>query len=73
MEIFQMPGVLFFFFQECWTEFFDVDDPTGLGDNEALYILRKKVGRKLCRDVLQIDARNLDGVPAALTGDNIFR
>uniref|UniRef100_A0AAV2J240 WxxW domain-containing protein n=1 Tax=Knipowitschia caucasica TaxID=637954 RepID=A0AAV2J240_KNICA len=58
---------------ECWTQWFDVDDPTGTGDWETLTFLRLHYPGKICKRPLEIEAQTTAGVPAAATGQNFYR
>uniref|UniRef100_A0AAV2J643 WxxW domain-containing protein n=1 Tax=Knipowitschia caucasica TaxID=637954 RepID=A0AAV2J643_KNICA len=58
---------------ECWTQWFDVDDPTGTGDWETLTFLRLHYPGKICKSPLEIEAQTTAGVPAAATGQYFYR
>ncbi|MCP5016989.1 MAG: hypothetical protein GY938_17235 [Ketobacter sp.] len=54
-----------------WTQFFDRDNPGGTGDWETLLEIQKQY--KVCKDPTMSEAYTLDGVPAELTGQVIFK
>ncbi|KAK7882742.1 hypothetical protein WMY93_028916 [Mugilogobius chulae] len=58
---------------DCWTDWFDRDNPNGPGDIETLWHLRRKYPGKICPNPLEIQVRTTKGVPLALTGDVIFK
>ncbi|XP_062267736.1 mucin-5AC-like [Platichthys flesus] len=58
---------------QCWTDWFDRDDPTGSGDWELLYNLRIENPGKICPKPIQIEAKTLTGLSAAAAGDVIFK
>ncbi|XP_040920766.1 uncharacterized protein LOC121199860 [Toxotes jaculatrix] len=58
---------------QCWTDWFDRDDPTGTGDWETLYNLRKENPGKICSKPLDIEARTLSGLTVAAAGDVIYK
>ncbi|XP_069371519.1 uncharacterized protein [Paralichthys olivaceus] len=58
---------------QCWTDWFDRDDPTGSGDWETLYNLRIENPGKICPKPIQIEAKTLSGVSVAAAGDVIFK
>lgn len=60
-------------FTECWTDWFDRDDPTGSGDWETFYSLRKQYPGKICSKPLDIEARTLSGLSVAAAGDVIYK
>lgn len=55
---------------ECWTDWFDRDDPTGTGDWETLYHLRKQNPGKICPKPADIEAQTLS---VAAAGDVIYK
>ncbi|XP_057694195.1 mucin-5AC-like [Corythoichthys intestinalis] len=57
--------------KECWTEWFDRDNPTGTGDYESLCELRKEFPYKICPTPLQIEVETVYGFSVASTGDVI--
>ncbi|XP_024912789.1 uncharacterized protein LOC103380932 isoform X4 [Cynoglossus semilaevis] len=59
--------------RECWTQWFDRDNPDGTGDWETLILLRKWYRGRICDDPIEIEATTLSGTPSAATGDVIFR
>lgn len=58
---------------ECWTDWFDRDDPTGTGDWETLYNLRLENPGKICDKPVDIEARTLSGLTVAAAGDVIYK
>ncbi|XP_053301789.1 mucin-5AC [Pleuronectes platessa] len=58
---------------QCWTDWFDRDDPSGTGDWELLYNLRIENPGKICPKPIQIEAKTLTGLSAAAAGDVIFK
>lgn len=54
---------------ECWTDWFDRDDPDGSGDWEKLADLRDAHPGKICPNPSDIEARTLSGLTAAEAGD----
>ncbi|XP_070705993.1 cartilage intermediate layer protein 2 [Pempheris klunzingeri] len=58
---------------QCWTDWFDRDDPSGTGDWEVLYNLRKENPGKICEDPVDIEVRTLSGLTVAAAGDVIFK
>ncbi|XP_062292931.1 uncharacterized protein si:dkey-205h13.2 [Scomber scombrus] len=54
---------------ECWTDWFDRDDPSGTGDWEILYNLHKENPGKICPKPMDIEARTLSGLTVAAAGD----
>lgn len=55
----------------CYTEWFDRDDPSGMGDYETLSDLRREYPNKICSKPLSIQAATLTGVPAENIGQVI--
>ncbi|XP_059494000.1 uncharacterized protein si:dkey-205h13.2 [Stegostoma tigrinum] len=55
----------------CKTQWFDRDNPTGKGDYEDLVNLRKEQPGKICRNPTACEVETTSGVPASSTGDNI--
>ncbi|XP_060947295.1 mucin-5AC-like isoform X1 [Limanda limanda] len=58
---------------QCWTNWFDRDDPSGSGDWELLYNLRIENPGKICPKPIQIEAKTLSGLSAAAAGDVILK
>lgn len=58
---------------ECWTDWFDRDDPTGTGDWELLSLLQTKYPKKICSKPLDIEAKTLSGLSPASAGDVIYK
>ncbi|XP_072305241.1 uncharacterized protein [Eucyclogobius newberryi] len=55
--------------ERCWTEWFDRDDPSGIGDWELLVNLRNEYPGKICSKPVDIEARTLSGLTPAAAGD----
>ncbi|XP_076613034.1 cartilage intermediate layer protein 2 [Chaetodon auriga] len=58
---------------QCWTEWFDRDDPSGTGDWEILSGLRKANPGKICAKPTGIEAETLSGLSVAAAGDVIYK
>ncbi|XP_053300742.1 uncharacterized protein LOC128459840 [Pleuronectes platessa] len=58
---------------QCWTDWFDRDDPSGTGDWEVFSLLRIENPGKICLKPIQIEAKTLTGLSAAAAGDVIFK
>lgn len=56
---------------ECWTDWFDQDNPSGTGDWEILSGLRGVYPGKICNNPLQIKVQTTSGLSAAATGNVI--
>ncbi|XP_062323638.1 uncharacterized protein LOC134024907 [Osmerus eperlanus] len=56
---------------QCWTDWFDRDDPTGTGDFETLVDLRSENLGKICPSPVQIEVTTISGVSHTATG-NVF-
>ncbi|XP_075940155.1 uncharacterized protein LOC142941915 [Anarhichas minor] len=57
----------------CWTNWYDRDNPSGTGDWELLYYLRRQYPGQICNNPLHIQAVTTYGnIPATLTGDVIY-
>ncbi|XP_044233372.1 mucin-5AC-like isoform X2 [Thunnus albacares] len=54
---------------QCWTDWFDRDNPSGTGDWETLYNLRKENPGKICPKPVDIEARTLSGLSVTAAGD----
>uniref|UniRef100_A0A3B4BA77 WxxW domain-containing protein n=1 Tax=Periophthalmus magnuspinnatus TaxID=409849 RepID=A0A3B4BA77_9GOBI len=58
---------------QCWTDWFDRDDPSGTGDYETLPQLRSQYPGQICTKPLQIQVETKGGVPLSATGDVIYK
>ncbi|XP_033999777.1 cartilage intermediate layer protein 2-like [Trematomus bernacchii] len=58
---------------ECWTDWFDRDNPSGSGDWENFSNLYKENPGKICRKPQRIEATTLSGLGAAAAGEVIFK
>ncbi|KAK5903125.1 hypothetical protein CgunFtcFv8_006933 [Champsocephalus gunnari] len=58
---------------ECWTDWFDRDDPSGSGDWETYYNLYKENPGKICPKPHAIEAMTLSGLSVAAAGEVIFK
>ncbi|XP_077363302.1 mucin-5AC-like [Festucalex cinctus] len=56
---------------ECWTPWFDRDDPSGTGDYETLSDLHKERPGKICEHPIQIEVKTKSGASVGSTGDMI--
>lgn len=56
---------------DCWTQWFDRDDPSGTGDWETLQALQQENPGKICDKPLQIEVLTMSGLPVSSTGDVI--
>jgi len=54
---------------QCWTDWFDRDNPSGTGDWETLSNLRKENPGKICPKPLDVEAQTLSGLSVAAAGD----
>lgn len=54
---------------QCWTDWFDRDDPSATGDWETLNDLRKDNPGKICPKPVDIEAQTLSGLSVAQAGD----
>ncbi|XP_017326315.1 cartilage intermediate layer protein 1-like [Ictalurus punctatus] len=52
----------------CYTQWFDLDNPNGNGDNETLQDLRAEYPKNICSEPLTIQAATLTEVPAERIG-----
>uniref|UniRef100_A0A8C2WGZ4 WxxW domain-containing protein n=1 Tax=Cyclopterus lumpus TaxID=8103 RepID=A0A8C2WGZ4_CYCLU len=57
----------------CWTKWFDRDNPSGPGDYEILYSLRKQYPGQICPNPGAIEAQTLTGISALAAGEKIYR
>ncbi|XP_051894929.1 cartilage intermediate layer protein 1-like [Pristis pectinata] len=55
----------------CKTQWFDRDDPSGIGDYEDLTNLRKENPNIICSNPTACEVETTDGMPASSTGDVI--
>uniref|UniRef100_A0A3B3BJF0 WxxW domain-containing protein n=1 Tax=Oryzias melastigma TaxID=30732 RepID=A0A3B3BJF0_ORYME len=67
------PLILTTFVPDCWTQWFDRDDPTATGDWETLSDLLKQFPDKVCPNPIDIEATTLSGTPADQTGEVFFK
>ncbi|XP_028296106.1 cartilage intermediate layer protein 2-like [Gouania willdenowi] len=58
---------------ECWTQWFDRDDPSGTGDWETLKSLQKTNPGKICPKPTDIEATTLYGLSVAAAGEVIYK
>ncbi|XP_024146693.1 cartilage intermediate layer protein 2 isoform X1 [Oryzias melastigma] len=58
---------------QCWTEWFNRDNPSRGGDRETLSRLRRLYPGKICLNPAGIEATTLSGTPADKTEDKIFK
>ncbi|XP_038629499.1 uncharacterized protein si:dkey-205h13.2 isoform X1 [Scyliorhinus canicula] len=58
-------------FCNCKTEWFDRDNPSGKGDYEDLFNLRKEYPSQICSIPTACEVETTSGIPASNTGDNI--
>ncbi|XP_077396777.1 mucin-5AC-like isoform X1 [Festucalex cinctus] len=56
---------------ECWTRWFDRDNPSGTGDYETLPELHKENPDKICQYPIQIEVKTKSGASVGSTGDVI--
>ncbi|XP_077363417.1 uncharacterized protein LOC144007551 [Festucalex cinctus] len=56
---------------ECWTQWFDRDDPSGTGDYETLSDLHKEDSGKICEHPIQTEVKTKSGASVGSTGDVI--
>ncbi|XP_037123435.1 uncharacterized protein LOC119132359 isoform X3 [Syngnathus acus] len=56
---------------QCWTSWFDRDDPSGTGDYEILYELYKEYPGKICEHPKGIEARTILGESVGSTANVI--
>nr|XP_049581804.1 uncharacterized protein LOC125972244 isoform X4 [Syngnathus scovelli] len=56
---------------ECWTPWFDQDDPSGTGDYETLYELHKEYPGKICERPSRIEVITTSGASVESTGNVI--
>ncbi|KAK0135137.1 Cartilage intermediate layer protein 2 [Merluccius polli] len=55
----------------CWTEWFDGDDPSGMGDQETLHNLREENLGKICPDPQGIEVMTTSGISMVAAGEMI--
>ncbi|XP_068433350.1 mucin-5AC-like [Clinocottus analis] len=58
---------------QCWTPWYDRDNPSGTGDWETLTDLRKENPGKICQKPLAIQAQTLTGQSVAAAGNVIYK
>ncbi|XP_068199459.1 uncharacterized protein [Antennarius striatus] len=58
--------------KECWTNWYDRDDPAGTGDWETLSDLRRENKDKICENPLQIEAVTVKTMTAATNTGETF-
>ncbi|XP_028289907.1 cartilage intermediate layer protein 2-like [Gouania willdenowi] len=58
---------------ECWTKWFDRDDPSGTGDWETLSSLRKENPGKICPNPADIEVVTLSGQSVSQAGEKIYK
>ncbi|XP_077422338.1 mucin-5AC-like [Vanacampus margaritifer] len=58
--------------EECWTPWFDRDNPSGKGDFETLPDLHKENPWKICKHPIKIEIKTTSGDSASSTGDVIY-
>ncbi|XP_061781931.1 cartilage intermediate layer protein 1-like [Nerophis lumbriciformis] len=57
---------------ECWTPWFDRDDPSGAGDFETLAHLSNKYKKQICDHPIHIEVQTRSGESLTSTGDVIY-
>ncbi|XP_061775448.1 cartilage intermediate layer protein 1-like [Nerophis ophidion] len=60
-----------FCFEDCWTPWFDRDNPSGTGDYETLKDLYNENPNKICQAPLEIEVLTTSGLSMDSTGDVI--
>ncbi|KAI9544029.1 hypothetical protein NQZ68_005078 [Dissostichus eleginoides] len=58
---------------QCWTDWFDRDDPSGTGDWETFSRLYRENPGKICPKPQDIEATTLSGLSVAAAGEEIFK
>ncbi|KAK7882740.1 hypothetical protein WMY93_028914 [Mugilogobius chulae] len=58
---------------DCWTQWFDRDNPSGTGDWETLHQLKSENPGRICSMPQQIQVQTISGAPMSSTGDNIYK
>ncbi|KAL3052399.1 hypothetical protein OYC64_005028 [Pagothenia borchgrevinki] len=58
---------------QCWTDWFDRDDPSGSGDWENFSNLYRENPGKICPKPQGIEATTLSGLSVAAVGEVIFK
>uniref|UniRef100_A0A3P9I653 WxxW domain-containing protein n=1 Tax=Oryzias latipes TaxID=8090 RepID=A0A3P9I653_ORYLA len=61
------------FLPDCWTQWFDRDDPSGTGDWETLSDLLKQYPNEICPNPVDVEATTLSGTPAKQTGEVFYK
>ncbi|XP_036003224.1 cartilage intermediate layer protein 2-like [Fundulus heteroclitus] len=56
---------------QCWTQWFDIDNPSGNGDVDNLNRLQRRYPGKVCPNPSDIEARTLSGLTPQKAGDII--
>ncbi|XP_061684429.1 cartilage intermediate layer protein 1-like [Syngnathoides biaculeatus] len=56
---------------QCWTLWFDRDNPSGSGDFETLPELLKENPEKICKRPIEIEVQTASGAIVSSTGDVI--
>ncbi|XP_077422362.1 cartilage intermediate layer protein 2-like [Vanacampus margaritifer] len=56
---------------QCWTPWFDRDNPSATGDHETLSSLHKENPGKICDHPIQIEVKTTSGASVESTGDVI--
>ncbi|XP_068433641.1 mucin-5AC-like [Clinocottus analis] len=59
--------------RECWTNWFDRDDPSGSGDWEILSWFRRDNPGQICPKPTAVEAQTLSGQSVAAAGDVIYK
>ncbi|XP_061781364.1 cartilage intermediate layer protein 1-like [Nerophis lumbriciformis] len=55
--------------KDCWTPWFDRDNPSGTGDYETLKNLYKENPNKICKAPIDIEVQTTSGLSMDSTGD----
>uniref|UniRef100_A0A671WCL6 WxxW domain-containing protein n=1 Tax=Sparus aurata TaxID=8175 RepID=A0A671WCL6_SPAAU len=58
---------------QCWTDWFNRDNPSGSGDWETLKELRRENPGKICSDLKGMEVTTLSGHSVSAAGEVIFR
>ncbi|XP_030260755.1 cartilage intermediate layer protein 2-like [Sparus aurata] len=58
---------------QCWTDWFDRDNPSGSGDWETLRSLRRENPGKICPEPRDMEVTTLSGLSVSAAGEVIFR
>ncbi|XP_043963374.1 cell migration-inducing and hyaluronan-binding protein-like [Gambusia affinis] len=54
---------------QCWTQWFEIDNPSRNGDRENLAKLLRRYPGKICPDPLHVEARTVSGLTPEEAGD----